>query len=422
MKKAPIPKNDLERLQALKEYELLDTPPEKQFDELTKLASLICDTPMALVTLVDKDRLWFKSKQGLEGDECPRDISFCGHAINQDGVMQVKNSLDDERFVDNPMVKDSTPVLFYAGSPLITPEGYSIGTLCVFGDKPKELSEFQMKALQILSRQVVAQMEIIRKARVISEKAQQLVTREEQLIHGEKMASLGTMAGGIAHEINNPLAIIKLSTYRLKTETSKNPDQIDWKRIKNASQKIDDTTDRISRIVRGLKSVSRDSSHDDLEEFSFQEIVEDVLDVLNEKFFSKGVQLSVEGNIDFRLMCRPSEISQILINLLGNAHDAILDGKSDEKWAKVSVETTEESHIIRVIDSGPKITEEIKNKIMDPFFTTKPVGKGTGLGLSISKGIAERHSGFLQLNIDKENTCFELYLPKSDQKNKNKSA
>ncbi len=160
--KAPLPENEAARLEVLRQFAVLDTEPEKSFDDLTRLAAYICDTPIGLITLLDTDRQWFKSRVGLTVAETSRDVSFCAHAILQPGTFIVKDTLDDERFKTNPMVTAEPHIRFYAGAPLTTVEGFKLGTLCVIDRKPKELSLEQVAALRVLSEQATTQLELRR--------------------------------------------------------------------------------------------------------------------------------------------------------------------------------------------------------------------------------------------------------------------
>lgn len=168
MKPAPIEADEAARLAALHRYAILDTPAEAEFDEFAKLAAQICATPIALISLVDAGRQWFKSKLGITAPETPRDISFCGHAIHGREVFEVPNALDDERFSDNPLVTSAPNIRFYAGAPLVTPDGHGIGTLCVIDSTPHRLSADQREALVILGRQVVRQLEMRQSRRLLS--------------------------------------------------------------------------------------------------------------------------------------------------------------------------------------------------------------------------------------------------------------
>jgi len=162
MKAAPLPANETNRLAALRRYRILDTDPEKSFDDLTYVASFICQTPIALVSFVDKDRQWFKSRIGLDAKETSREVSFCGHAILKPETLIVPDTFEDSRFADNPLVRQDPNIRFYAGAPLITADGLLLGTLCVIDRIPRTLSEEQQLALEALSRQASALIEMRR--------------------------------------------------------------------------------------------------------------------------------------------------------------------------------------------------------------------------------------------------------------------
>lgn len=150
------------RLAALDIYEILDTPAEPGFDDIVRIASQICGTPMALISLVDDRRQWFKAAVGIDAAETPREIAFCAHAIGHPDVLAVPDASLDPRFVDNPLVTGDTHLRFYAGAPLVTPEGFALGTLCVLDREPRQLRPDQVEALQALARQVMAQLELRR--------------------------------------------------------------------------------------------------------------------------------------------------------------------------------------------------------------------------------------------------------------------
>jgi PAS domain S-box-containing protein len=224
----PKPSNEEKRLEALRKLNVLDSMPEKQFDDITRLASIICGTPITLISLIDENRQWFKSQIGLDEPETPRDISFCQYAIMDNKVFEVENALQDPRFVDNPFVVADPNVRFYAGAPLTTREGYNIGTLCVLDVKPNKLTDVQREALEILAKQVATNMEL-RKDRnnVVSENF--LINESNELLNAfmensPSMISMKDLDGryiyinsNAAHSIGkNASELIGLTVYDLR--------------------------------------------------------------------------------------------------------------------------------------------------------------------------------------------------------------
>jgi len=181
------PANEEARIIALDKYAILDTDPEQSFDDLTLLASYVCETPIALISLVDEDRQWFKSRVGLDATETSRDIAFCSTAILQSDVFVIPDALADERFRDNPLVVSDPHIRFYAGAPLINEDGYALGTLCVVDRTPRELAPEQKEALKALGRLVLAQLEFRRNLillkEALSDRTKEEHERQRELLH-----------------------------------------------------------------------------------------------------------------------------------------------------------------------------------------------------------------------------------------------
>lgn len=212
----PIPPNEAERLQTLTHYKILDTKPEERFDDLAKLAAIICDVPISLMTLIDEKRQWFKAKYGLEAQELPRATAFCTHAIMQPDLFVVPDASQDQVFAKNPLVTGEPHVRFYAGAPLAAPNGNLLGTICVIDRKPKELSPKQQEALRIISRLTIAQMELRRN---LIELRAGLEERDKTDSHRAEATRSLTQA---ATELEHALVIIKKAAANVVIPNSHN--------------------------------------------------------------------------------------------------------------------------------------------------------------------------------------------------------
>jgi len=402
VKKAPIDtKTETDRIDALYDYQLLDSAPEQSYEDITKLASQICGTPIALVSLVDKNRQWFKSKIGLDVIQTPRDISFCGHAIHEIDIFEVKDSTKDERFFDNPLVTGAPNVIFYAGAQLVTPSGFKIGTLCVIDHKPSELSVQQKESLRALSRMVVNQFEL-------RKKIQEVTRSHSVLIEQSKMIALGDMSRSIAHEINNPLAIVMGRAQLMQSKLSKTP--IDLEKLIDDNKKIIHSGERIAKIIRAIQLFTRQAQEQTKEKTSVRIVIESLIELMQEHAKSLDINLHCEIASDALIVINASEMASAINAVLHNALEAAV--KQSNKWIKIQLFETDEHVKIHVIDSGTGITPEIQLKMFQPFMTTKDVGQGIGMGLSVALGITRSNSACLRYLANQSNTTFEFEFKK----------
>ena len=237
----------------------------------------------------------------------------------------------------------------------------------------------------------------------------QLEASRMQIVSSARLSALGMMAGGIAHEINNPLGIIHAYASDLREMASE--DKASAEVVERTSARIVATAERIESIVKSLRHIAREGDADPIQPASLRELIEHVLELSRERFRMHSILLSCSPiDPDLQVPCREVQIAQVVMNLVQNAFDAVVE-TSSEKWIEVQVHAGTEFVVVSVIDSGAGVPVEIRDRIMEPFFTTKPVGKGMGLGLSLARSIARQHGGDLTLAEHQGHTCFSLALP-----------
>ncbi|MEL6429605.1 MAG: ATP-binding protein [Planctomycetota bacterium] len=372
---AQKPANEVERLAALRRTGLLDTPSEHRFDEIVRLASEIAETPMALVSLVDEDRQWFKARFGLAAAETPREFAFCAHAILEpEQVFRVPDTLQDVRFADNPLVTGAPHLRSYYGVPLRAPSGHPIGTLCVLDDRPHELSEQRVRALETLSRQV---------ERIVALED----ARDNALAANREKARFLAIA---SHEIRSPLHSV-VGTLQLALEDAQSsnvgsPLVDDLHTALDASRGLAD-------LVQALLGASRSEAQECVREtVEWAPFLEQTLVEWTRAAERKGIKLRTEvtaapfGEID------RTRLSQILHNLVGNGVRF-----TDEGAVVVRVEPSGEGRVrVSVADSGPGIPEDDHARIFEPFERSGTRG-GTGLGLHVTRGLVAQLEGRIEL-------------------------
>lgn len=402
MEIAPKPDNEEQRIEALNSYNVLDTLPEQEYDEITQLASFICETPIALISLVDNDRQWFKSKTGIDATETNRDEAFCAHAILEpDKPLVVENADEDERFADNPLVTNSPNVKFYAGCPLNTPTGHSLGTLCVIDSIPRKINSRQTEALKVLAKNVVNLLELRKAKNKQTQLIEKLSTSNKELEQFAYVAS---------HDLQEPLRVIssyvQLIAKRYKGSLDSNADRF-----------IDYTVDgctRMESLIEGLLKFSRvESNNSELKWHDCHKILKNVVNDLKIRITESNAKISWK-ELPF-LYVDGSQISIVFQNLIKNG---IKYNESGSPEISIHADKVGNFWQFSVHDNGLGIEEIFHDKIFKIFkrLHSHKQYTGTGIGLSICKKIIERHGGSIKVESKFGNgSNFIFTLPAKEQ-------
>ena len=392
-----IPANEQERLSALRSYQMLDTLPEKDFDTITTLTASICDTPMSLITLMDADRNYLKSHHGIDLKESPRETSFCGHAIvDTSEIFIVKDTLKDKRFKDNPVVAQQN-IRFYAGVTLYNPDGYALGTLCIFDTKPRDLSDKQTNALKALASQVVNLLEERKKNIVLQKLQKELQENNEQLKN---------FAGIISHDMKMPLANMIVTSDILKKKYGKSLDDQGIEYLDYLKQSSFTLSEYITGLLEHYESDK--TALKSFEEFDTHHLFEEIVELLN-------INIDCEINLpdeNLEVSCNRAALEQILINLIGNS---LKYNDKDKIVIDIDCEKKKGMLYIKISDNGVGIQKEKLKDIFNLFTTLGNLDrngkKGNGIGLSTVKKLINNLGGDIKASSEVgKGTTFEFSI------------
>lgn len=385
-----------QRIQELIRYEVLDSEQEEVFNEITELASAICKTPISLISLVDRDRQWFKASVGLDASQTERNIAFCSHAILQDKVFEIQNALEDSRFSDNPLVTDSPDIRFYAGAPLIAPNGFPLGTLCVIDTEPKKLTDEQRRALEILSKQVISQLEV------------RVRNRYLRKINEEKEILFTT----IAHDLKSPFNGILNLTKMLVRKS----DQLEPEKIATIAQHILSSSMDVYQVLDELLQWAQQRMGGmtcSAEKINIKDIVQDTIHLLENTLSLKNIDASEDISTTLDAIGDPTLFKSVVRNLLNNA----IKFTPEEGTITLSAWEKNDYVELAITDSGKGIDPVIRDKLFATSGTSldgTAGEKGTGLGLNLCSEFMHLQKGKIYIDENStQGTKFVCALPKS---------
>lgn len=394
---APLPENEEERLRYLDELQILDTLEEAAYDDLTFLAAQICNTPIALVSLVDRERQWFKSHHGLDAHETPRNIAFCAHAILTDETLVIEDTLRDKRFFDNPLVTGAPEVKFYAGAPLILRDNIHVGTLCVIDQQARSLDSSQRRALEALARQVVSQLEL----RLQLQAAARLDQTKDEFISmvNHELRTPLTAINGALSLLNNGVA----GSLPSKAVTLVDVAHRNGERLLNI---VNDILD-VAKLEAGKMKLQ-------MQGIELVPFLQKALD-LNRMFYEgqgcRAVLHLAPTSASLRVLGDEQRLLQVMSNLISNAAKFSRAGDQIE----ISFQREQGKVTVSVTDHGIGISADDQKYLFTKFKQlenqTHTKAPGTGLGLNICKLIIEQHGGSIVCeSIPQQATSFRFTL------------
>ncbi len=397
MPPAPIPTNDPERLATLREYGVLDSLRDQAYEDIIALATYICGTPISLISLIDESRQWFKAEVGIGASQTSREESFCAYTIENPQTLVVEDAQNDPRFADNPLVTGDPNIRFYAGAPLVAPNGHVLGTICVIDSKPRTITPDQIKALEALARQVMS----LLKARL------RIVENEvaaAAIMQNEKLAAVGRLASSMAHGINNPLEAVTNLLY-LSRQQSVDPEVRVW--LDLADQELR----RVATIANQTLRFHKQSTNP--QAITCEELIAATLLVFEARLRNCGITVETRKRAHDPIEVFEGDIRQVLSNLVSNAIDAMSMG--GKLWVRSREATDWRSNrrgfVLTLADNGSGMTAETQARMFEAFFSTKGIG-GSGLGLWISAEIMARHKGRIAIRTKQgAGTVVTLFLP-----------
>jgi signal transduction histidine kinase len=397
---APIPENDDRRLTTLYRYAILDSPLEQGYEDVAALASYICATPFSTITFVDAERQWFKSEIGFGTKETGRAEGFCACALLNPEPLIVEDTLNDPRFAENAFVLNLPKIRFYAGAPLVAPNGQILGTVCVFDTRPRVLTTEQINALVSLSRQVMALLE----TRL---RGQERERAAAALLQNEKLAAVGRLASSMAHAINNPLEAVTNILFLLRSKITDDEGRA-W--VDQADLELRRVSVIANQTLRFHKQVSDPQSVTCVSLFSA------TLDAYKARLANAQIAVKKRKHADQPVLCFEGDIRQVLGAVITNSIDAMPNGgrlllrsRQGMNW-----KTGQPSLILTIADDGPGMDIETDHRKFEAFYSTKGIS-GSGLGLWMSAEIMHRHGGDIKIRTSHSHlhhgTVVQLFLP-----------